>query len=394
MALNFPDSPTLNQVYTDTTAGFQYQWDGTVWRSYAPAAASQIQVLDDISGSFNGSTQSFALTLETVAYDPANAQQLRVVLGGIVQEPGVDYTVSGSSITFTTPPSALLDCSIVSSGPAVPINTILDGSITPAKLSIGGPSWNSSGDLTVTGNVSVGGTITYEDVTNVDSIGLGTFRNGLIVNTGTATTALIVNGDARVTGILTIGTSSITLNGTNNVINVGTGITFNGNGGSVAVSGIITAASFVGDGSGLTGAGSTVANDTATNSTFYPLFTTITSGTVTATKVSTTKLTFNPSTGTLSATDLNSSSDSTLKENVETVEDALNKVNNLHGVKFNWKEDGRPSYGVIAQELEQVLPELVTNTDPKSVNYNGIIAVLIEAVKELTQRVEELENKS
>lgn len=64
----------------------------------------------------------------------------------------------------------------------------------------------------------------------------------------------------------------------------------------------INAFSFVGDGSGLTGAGSTVTDDTSTNQTFYPLFTSTTSGTVTSSKVSTTKLSFNPSTGTLSAT--------------------------------------------------------------------------------------------
>jgi hypothetical protein len=64
----------------------------------------------------------------------------------------------------------------------------------------------------------------------------------------------------------------------------------------------INATSFVGNGSGLTGAGSTVSDDTSTNSTFYPLFTATTSGIVTSSKVSTTKLSFNPSTGTLSAT--------------------------------------------------------------------------------------------
>jgi hypothetical protein len=188
-------------------------------------------------------------------------------------------------------------------------------------------------------------------------------------------------------GVVVSGTQRLNVNpGGINVAGVVTATSF--------VGGVVTATSFVGDGSGLTGAGSTVADDTTTDSTFYPVFTSITNGTITASKVSTTKLTFNPSTGTLTATDINSSSDSILKENIETVEGALDKVNNLRGVKFNWKEDGRPSYGVIAQELEQVLPELVSDTDPKTVNYNGIISVLIEAVKELTQRVEELENKS
>ena len=71
------------------------------------------------------------------------------------------------------------------------------------------------GDQYVDGNITVGGTITYEEVKHVDSLGFSTFRDGLEVNTGTATTALLVNGDARITGILTIGTGSITLNPNN-----------------------------------------------------------------------------------------------------------------------------------------------------------------------------------
>ena len=66
--------------------------------------------------------------------------------------------------------------------------------------------------------------------------------------------------------------------------------------------GTVTATAFIGSGSGLTGAGSTVADDTSTNATFYPVLTQTTSGTITASKVSTTKLTFNPSTGTVTAT--------------------------------------------------------------------------------------------
>jgi molybdopterin converting factor small subunit len=74
---------------------------------------------------------------------------------------------------------------------------------------------------TFSGNVSVGGTLTYEDVTNVDSLGLGTFRSGLEVNTGTAQTALIVRGDARITGVLTVGEASVTIDGDNNIVTVG-----------------------------------------------------------------------------------------------------------------------------------------------------------------------------
>jgi hypothetical protein len=65
-------------------------------------------------------------------------------------------------------------------------------------------------------------------------------------------------------------------------------------------------------------------------------------------------------------------------------------VSALRGVSFDWKETGRSSYGVIAQELEEVLPELVGDGDVKSVNYSGIIGVLIEAIKELKKEVENL----
>ena len=113
-------------------------------------------------------------------------------------------------------------------------------------------------------------------------------------------------------------------------------------------------------------------------------------GVVTATSFSGTSASF---VGVVTATDFNSTSDETLKENITTVENAVDLNSQLRGVRFEWKKDGKPSYGVIAQELEQVLPELVSGTDPKTVNYNGIIGVLIEAVKELSARVEELENK-
>ena len=98
--------------------------------------------------------------------------------------------------------------------------------------------------------------------------------------------------------------------------------------------GVITATSFVGNGSGLTGAGSTVADDTSTNSTFYPLFTLTTSGTVTASKVSTTKLSFNPSTGALTATSLVGA----LTRNSSTAT-TLQTARTINGVSFNGSAD-------------------------------------------------------
>jgi hypothetical protein len=97
--------------------------------------------------------------------------------------------------------------------------------------------------------------------------------------------------------------------------------------------------------------------------------------------------------GAVTATDFDSLSDINYKENITTVNDALFKVEQIRGVRFDWKESGLPSYGVIAQELEQVLPELVHGNDPKTVNYNGIVGVLIEAIKELKEEINTLKTR-
>jgi len=96
-------------------------------------------------------------------------------------------------------------------------------------------------------------------------------------------------------------------------------------------------------------------------------------------------------TGVCSATDFNSTSDISKKENIEEIDNALSKVEALRGVLFDWKDGSGRSGGIIAQEVEAVLPELVReNGDHKTVIYNGLIGLLINAVKELSAEVEEL----
>ena len=131
----------------------------------------------------------------------------------------------------------------------------------------------------------------------------------------------------------------------------------------------------------------TIADDTTTNATRYVGFVSATSGTATTLNVSSTKLYFNPSTGTLNATVFNSLSDETLKTDLSTIDDALKIINSINGYKFRWKDNNEKSIGVMAQQLENILPELVSNMDYKSVNYNGLIPIIIEAIKQLTKEV-------
>lgn len=99
--------------------------------------------------------------------------------------------------------------------------------------------------------------------------------------------------------------------------------------------------------------------------------------------------------GDITAANLNSTSDANLKHDVESVQNALSIVKQLDGVGFTWNNTGKRSYGVIAQQLELILPELVDEQDGvKSVNYLGIIAFLINSVKELDEQLQELKNKN
>ena len=320
-AINFPDNPSLNQQYTDK--GFTYKWNGTVWISVGISTTriSNIREIDDISSSFNGSATQFPVKVGGTDVTPVTAQQLIIVVGGVIQDPNQDYSLSGANIVFSTPPANGLSFIGTILGTDLPLNTIADDSVTPAKISTGGPSWATDGTVGITsginivgvatvggnaiiggvatiagttqstnkdtgslviegglgvekninaggniaavdgsfsGNVTIGGTLTKQDVTNIDSVGVVTARAGIKVNAGgvdiaaggisavgvgsisagaagTVTigygnTTLIVDGGARVLGILTVGTSSLTLDGTNNKVNIGTGVTVDATG--------------------------------------------------------------------------------------------------------------------------------------------------------------------
>ena len=174
MALNFPDNPSVNQIYTDTASGFSYVRDGTVWISYESSDLSTVLELDDISSGFISSTTTFALNVNGTPMGPENATQLQIYLGGVAQNPNQDFTISGSNIVFTTPPAAGLNFVGILLGVSFPITSVSDGSITLPKLAA-----NAKGV-----GISSNGTVIGIGATNLDFVGTGhTFS----ISGGTAT---------------------------------------------------------------------------------------------------------------------------------------------------------------------------------------------------------------
>ena len=93
-----------------------------------------------------------------------------------------------------------------------------------------------------------------------------------------------------------------------------------------------------------------------------------------------------------------SASDIRIKENIEVIPDSVEKVKSLRGVTFNYKKDGKRSTGLVAQELQKVLPEAVYETkdgaedgeDILAIRYGNVVGLLVEALKEQQTQIDNL----
>jgi len=92
--------------------------------------------------------------------------------------------------------------------------------------------------------------------------------------------------------------------------------------------------------------------------------------------------------GTLAAAEVTATSDERLKSDIKTIDNALDKVMNMRGVSFT--KQAEKGIGVIAQEVEKIIPEVVTDGEYKSVAYGNMVGVLIEAIKEQQKQIDEL----
>jgi len=92
--------------------------------------------------------------------------------------------------------------------------------------------------------------------------------------------------------------------------------------------------------------------------------------------------------------DVTAFSSAVAKDNISTIDNALDIVEQLRGVTFDWKESGKKAVGLIYEEVKEVIPELTSEKEGHvGVQYQNTVAVLIEAVKTLSAKVKELEAK-
>jgi hypothetical protein len=339
-----------------------------------------LQVTGISSGAYIGGNLGIAITNPSQPLDVNGNVRFRAAL---VDNNGV--TGAASSVLTAGTGGQLVWAPIVSGGgAAISGVTVTNDTSTTTPLF---PIFTSSTGTTITG-------------VNVDTSGLTFIPTGsgsLGIGTTSPTRNLDVNGDARIRG--GIYDVNNTVGAANSVL------TANGSGGwswQPVVSG---------GGGAISGINVTQDNTGVR----YPLLAAGTNSSTTTQYVDATALVYNtlsnclgigsltPTSkldiigdvkvvGIVTASDFNSSSDIKLKTNIQRIANPIEKVLQINGVSFNWKESGKATMGVIAQEVEAVLPELVSDTDPKSVNYNGLISLLIECVKDQQKQIDELRN--
>jgi hypothetical protein len=144
-----------------------------------------------------------------------------------------------------------------------------------------------------------------------------------------------------------------------------------------------------------------VENNTTDSVQNFILFSSVSSGNLVTSRVSTSALTFQPSTATFTCTNLSAgsiteTSSITLKENIEPIENALDSILKLSGVTYNRRDTQVYEAGLIAEWVEKILPDLVTydiSGNVVGVKYTKLTAYLIEAVKTLKTEIDDLKSK-
>ena len=371
------------QTYVDTAETDANTYTDTAISNLVDTAPATLDTLNELAAAL-GDDPAFATTVtNSIATKIGNVvEDTTPQLGGNLDLQTYDITTSESDFAVTT-------------GTGSDLTTIEFGGFTEATVNGGGlaigSSINQGQDVVLLGDIDFlsGGLITGE------IIGLWAFDNATNLSSNTGLGQVLLNGTVEMVGCTLSDSASVIFGnlGTANEVGLAVGTSSDARIHQLDSSGNTIFKLPATDGTAnqvlkTDGAGdlSWVAQTSNTNTTY-------TAGN--GLTLNTTEFEMSGSyTGNFTATgDVTAYSDARLKRNVETISNPVDLVNCLRGVNF--EKDGRHSTGVIAQEVEEFLPEVV-HTDAegmKSVAYGNISGLLIEAIKEQQKTIEHLQKQ-
>ena len=423
-----------------TLTGQEFSLNTPVASATALATGRTIGMTGDVvwtSAAFDGSgnvtgtaaiqPNSVALGTDTTGNYVATGAVSGTGLSGSSSSEGGTFTVTSNATALNTA-STIVARDGSGNFAAGTVTAALSGNSTTATALATGRTIGMTGDVVWTsasfdGSGNVTGTATIQ----ANSVALGTDTTGNYVESVANGSYLTGGGAASEGAALTLGVDATNLNTASKVVardasgnfaagtitaaltgNASTattlqtartigGVSFNG-AANINLPGVNTAGTQDTSGTSAISTAATVTTSSAASAFKVPFANTTasTTGNYGLLQDSTATFTYNPSTNVLEAGTFNATSDISLKENICTFENAMDVVAGLRGVRFTWKKNGIKTVGLIAQEVEKVLPELVgenVDTGIKSVSYANMVAVLIEAVKELKAEIEELKKR-
>ena len=339
-----PGTPVTGMLRFNTTEDTLEYYDSDSWES----VSTDFTVIQADSFTGNGTQTIFGLSANSTTAATI------VAINGVVQQPTTAYSVSGNLLTFTEAPEAtdVIDARILTTTTTV---TGLEGD-GGAVIELS----DTTADILITGNLIPTANITY-DLGNTTNFWKDLYLAGNTIYLGNlqlkevnSTTFGIFTADGNTQADIDVGNIDV------GAISSGTTIIgIAGTSGNAFITVAATANVLVVNTEGIAVTGDATV------------------------------------TGNITAQDVNSLSDVTLKTNINALTGVESVISQLRGVEYDWRNGSGHSYGFLAQEVEQILPAAVkTGADGlKSINYMMIIPFLVETIKQLGAEVADLKKR-